>query len=293
MLGHRRASATTQTAPRRPNRLGRGGLRPLAALDLLHDVTASRSSAAPCQRPQIPTRSLTRVSTRAVPKKALFSSPVGWAALDVLLFGNARPGQGPAASTQSSMGRPWMTAVAAGPQPLNATSAGLRLHWREPKEMVADTVGPSGNEAGVSQVSETCGADPVAQVRVSRVPGTLRSVAARPRRRGAAAGHGGCLNPSGSSSLIRARSSISTTRARSPFSGRSTARSSCPRRYAPNWRSAKSEGTTLRMCRLSSGFSLSISRNPGAVAGNIAREVQHLVPEWQGRVWARRYRHSR
>jgi hypothetical protein len=28
------------------------------------------------------------------------------------------------------------------------------------------------------------------------------------------------------------------------------------------------------------------------VAGNIAREVQHLVPQWQGRVWARRYRHS-
>jgi hypothetical protein len=38
------------------------------------------------------------------PEKALFSSPIGWAALDVLLFGTARhararralPGQGPA-----------------------------------------------------------------------------------------------------------------------------------------------------------------------------------------------------
>jgi hypothetical protein len=28
------------------------------------------------------------------------------------------------------------------------------------------------------------------------------------------------------------------------------------------------------------------------VAGNIAREIGHLVVEWQGKVWARRYRHS-
>jgi hypothetical protein len=35
-----------------------------------------------------------------------------------------------------------------------------------------------------------------------------------------------------------------------------------------------------------------LSRFMQYVAGNVAREVQHLVPEWQGRVWARRYRHS-
>lgn len=35
-----------------------------------------------------------------------------------------------------------------------------------------------------------------------------------------------------------------------------------------------------------------LSRFMQYVAGNIAREVQNLVPEWQGRVWARRYRHS-